>query len=161
MMIKNPIPGFVSLSGLAAICKSESEQGRRIVHCHGCFDVLHIGHIRHLRDALKFGDFLVVTITPDRFVGKGEGRPVFNETERAEMLSVIDSVQLVAINDKQDAADAIRLIRPDFFVKGCDYLAGIAESERLAAEEVGAAICITSSPKFSTTDLIKRLRNVG
>jgi cytidyltransferase-like protein len=69
--------------------------GKRVVHCHGVFDVLHIGHIKHFKGARKFGDALVVTVTPDRFVNKGQGRPVFGEGLRAEVITALACVDHV------------------------------------------------------------------
>src|SRR5665213_2536653 len=86
----------------------QRKTGRKIVHCHGVFDLLHIGHLRHLKAARKFGDLLVVTITPDRFVNKGPGRPAFTETLRAEALAMLECVDIVAINNWPKAVEIIK-----------------------------------------------------
>ena len=78
-----------TLDELAAALERERAQGRRVVLCHGVFDLLHPGHIRHLEAARRHGDLLVVTITPDRFVNKGPGRPVFNQRLRAESVAAL------------------------------------------------------------------------
>ena len=75
-----------TLDELVPILDRHRSDGRRIVHCHGVFDLLHVGHIRHFQQARQFGDVLVVTLTPDRFVNKGLNRPAFPETLRAEMI---------------------------------------------------------------------------
>src|SRR5438874_7704328 len=92
--------------------------GKRIVHCHGVFDLLHIGHIKHLETARKLGDALVVTVTPDRYVNKGPHRPAFPERVRGEALASLACVDFVAINEWPTAVETIELLKPSLFVKG-------------------------------------------
>lgn len=131
-----------------------------VAHCHGVFDLLHPGHIRHLHEAAEKGDLLVVTITPDRFVDKGPGRPVFTEDLRAETLASLDYVDFVALNTGPKAIPAIESIEPDLYVKGPDYAdpeeditGGIVE-EREAVEAVGGKLVTTSDITFSSSNLI-------
>src|SRR6266498_2087701 len=97
---------------------------KKIVHCHGVFDLLHIGHIKHLEAARHYGDVLVVTLTPDRFVNKGPHRPAFPERLRAEALASLACVDFVAINEWPTAVETIERLRPDFYVKGVVREAG-------------------------------------
>ena len=85
---------------------------QKIVLCHGVFDVLHIGHIRHFEEAKSQGDILVVTVTPDRFVNKGPSRPAFSENLRAEAIAKLACVDYVAINKWPMAKETIQLLRP-------------------------------------------------
>src|SRR5262249_2876000 len=85
--------------------------GKTVVQAHGTFDVRHLGHVRHLEAARRLGDVLVVTVTADRFVNKGPGRPVFNAELRAEMLATLEYVDWVAVNDAADAVSAINVIK--------------------------------------------------
>ena len=110
------------LEELAGVIGEEKTRGKKVILCHGVFDLLHIGHIRHFEQAKKLGDVLAVTTTPDRYVGKGPGRPVFNEELRAEAIAALDCVDYVAINQWPMAIETIRLLRPDFYAKGSDYL---------------------------------------
>src|SRR5205814_7480144 len=96
-------------------------RGKTVVQCHGVFDLLHIGHIRHFQEAKKAGQILVVTITPDRHVNKGPHRPVFTESLRAEAIAALDLVDYVAINKWPTAVEAIQTLRPDVYAKGSDY----------------------------------------
>src|SRR5262249_60009234 len=89
--------------------------GKTVVQCHGVFDLLHIGHIRHFQEARKSGHLLVVTLTPDRYVNKGPHRPVFTETLRAEAIASLDAVDFVAINKWPTAVEAIQRIKPDIY----------------------------------------------
>src|SRR6266850_6438904 len=106
---------------LAPIVDRLRQSGKTVVHAHGTFDLLHIGHVRHLEAARKLGDVLVVTVTADRFVNKGPGRPVFTEALRAEMVAALHFVTYVAIAEAPDAINAIEAIRPDIYAKGNDY----------------------------------------
>lgn len=127
----------------------------RIVQCHGCFDLLHIGHIRHFHAAKAAGDYLVVTVTPDRFVNKGAGRPVFSEAQRMEAISALACVNEVRLTDSPNAADAIRQIRPAVFAKGPDYSAeNMDREEAQALADVGAELLITQTEKWSSTALL-------
>lgn len=92
------------LSSLRDILEQHRRNGGKIVHCHGVFDVLHVGHVKHFQAARKNGSVLVVTITPDRFVNKGPDRPVFQENLRAEVIAALGCVDYVAINEWPTAA---------------------------------------------------------
>ena len=137
-----------------------------IVQAHGTFDLLHLGHVRHLEAARKLGDVLIVTLTADRFVNKGPGRPVFNAELRAEMLATLEYVDWVAINDAADAVSAIERIRPSIYIKGQDYqnpegdITGKITLERDAVEAHGGKIHFTDEVTFSSTELINRHLNV-
>ena len=110
-----------SLEDLAATLGRYRALGKRVVHCHGVFDLLHIGHVRHFEQARALGDVLVVTLTPDRFVNKGVGRPAFTETLRAEFLASLGCVDFVAINRWPTAVETIRMLRPAIFAKGSEF----------------------------------------
>lgn len=97
------------------------KKGIKIVQCHGVFDLIHIGHIKHFAFSKSQGDFLIVSITSDDFVNKGPGRPIFNHFYRAEFLSKIEYIDAVYINHSESAIAAIDLIKPNIFVKGNDY----------------------------------------
>lgn len=128
----------------------------KIVLANGCFDVLHVGHARHLREAKEMGDILIVSLTLDANVNKGPGRPVNAWEDRRELLMDLRCVHSVV--PTATACDAIRAVRPDIFVKGIDYVGGKAFSENIltACREVGAEIRYTQSEKRSATEIIKR-----
>ena len=92
-------PKHIKFSKLIEISTREKNRKKRIVLCHGVFDLLHLGHIKYLQEAKSLGDILLVTITPDRFVNKGPGRPAFNEKHRAEAIAALEVVDYVSIND--------------------------------------------------------------
>lgn len=129
----------------------------RTVLCHGCFDVLHIGHVRHLQAARDMGDALIVSITAAEFITK-PGRPIFTDEERKEMLIALSCVYEVYISRYPTGAAAIKKFMPYVYVKGIDYMQGsIDKEEAEACEKVGAQIRYTLTRKYSSTDIIKCL----
>ena len=152
---------ILSLDSLAATLKSLRTAGKRIVLCHGVFDLLHIGHVRHFEQARKLGDALVVTLTPDRFVNKGVGRPAFTETLRAEFLASLGCVDYVAINRWPTAVETIRLLRPQVFAKGSEFRGlndtiGHVSKEADAVREAGGEIAFTDDLVYSSSGLINQ-----
>ncbi len=135
-------------------------RGARVVHCHGVFDLLHPGHIRHLNAAKAQGDLLVVTLTADRFVNKGPGRPAFPEQLRAEQVASLSCVDYVALNEAPDAIPAIEAVRPNLYVKGKEYadaekdITGKIRQETEAVERVGGKVHFTDDLVFSSSKLI-------
>ena len=111
---------IVGLEVLIFLVKNLKQHGKKIVYAHGAFDLLHTGHIHHLEEAKKLGDVLVVTVTSDKFIQRGAGRPRFKENERAGFIGALECVDFVSINDSPDAADAISKLQPDVYVKGED-----------------------------------------
>ena len=131
----------------------------RTVLCHGCFDPLHLGHIRHFRAATAHGQYLIVTVTADEFVNKGVGRPVFNQEQRMEAIRALSCVNEVRLSNAPTAAGVIREIRPNIFAKGPDYSeATLDPGELQAMREVGAELLITKTEKFSSTALLRPAR---
>ncbi|HPF99706.1 MAG TPA: PfkB family carbohydrate kinase [Kiritimatiellia bacterium] len=153
---------IVELKELAGIIAKAKARGRKAVHCHGVFDILHIGHVRHFRQAREAGDILVVTVTPDRFVNKGPGRPVFGEDLRMEMVASVDVVDYVAKNHWPTAVDTIKLLKPSFYVKGDEYkdaskdVSGGISVEEAAVRSVGGEIVFTNDIVFSSSNLINK-----
>ncbi|MCM8820152.1 MAG: PfkB family carbohydrate kinase [Candidatus Omnitrophica bacterium] len=149
-----------TIDELAKILENFRRQGKKIVHCHGVFDLLHPGHIKHLEAAKKKGDILVVTVTKDEYVNKGPGRPIFNERLRAESLASLECVDFVAINLWQSAVETIKKLKPHFYIKGSDYakkeddLTGKIYQEEKAVKEIGGKFYVTNEITFSSSSLI-------
>lgn len=147
---------------VVATARSLRAGGRRIVHCHGVYDLLHVGHIKHLEAARRLGDVLIVTVTPDRFVNKGAHRPAFTDTLRAEALAALACVDYVAINRDPTAVEVIGDLRPDFYVKGAVPAAGTRDhSDAITREEeaiaaAGGRFVLTNEETFSASALINR-----
>jgi len=164
--VARPQDKIRTLDGLAEIADKIRASGRTIIQAHGTFDLLHLGHVRHLEAARRLGDVLMVTITADRHVNKGPGRPVFGSDLRAEMLAALSCVDWVAISDTPDALRAIAQLRPDVYVKGQDYenpegdITGKITLERAAVEAYGGRLHFTDEITFSSSELINRHINV-
>ncbi|TMI99517.1 MAG: hypothetical protein E6G97_21595 [Alphaproteobacteria bacterium] len=150
-----------AITEVAQRVRTWRHQGLTVALCHGCFDPLHIGHVDHFREAASYADRLVVTVTADRFVAKGEGRPVFDQNARARMVDAIRFVDAVAINDWANAIATLECVRPNIFVKGIDYAgpnsSAAFAAEREAALRLGIEVCFTRSAKESATALLHRL----
>ena len=112
---------IVSTKSLAKIISKLKAKGKKIVHCHGVFDLLHIGHINHFKEAKDFGDILVVTITQDKFVNKGPNRPIFSLNTRMESIAALKDIDYVAPNIFSNATQLIRMLKPNIYCKGKDY----------------------------------------
>jgi rfaE bifunctional protein nucleotidyltransferase chain/domain len=131
--------------------------GARVTLTNGCFDVLHVGHVRYLRAARELGGKVVVAVNSDASVRilKGEGRPVMPAEERAEILAALADVDAVVIFPEKDVRALIREIRPDLHAKGTDYTAGNVP-ERDEVEACGGRVVIVGDPKnHSATEIIR------
>ncbi len=153
----------LTLEALAEKVRMHQGQSKTVALCHGCFDILHVGHLRHFEAAKKLADILVVTVTPDRFVGKGPNRPVFPEGERAELIAGLGVIDWVAVNRWDSAIETIKTIRPSLFIKGQEYETRAMDvnpnflKEKTAVEEIGGKIAFTYEITFSSTAAFKKL----
>ena len=145
---------------LATVLAELKTEGKRIVQCHGAFDLLHRGHLHQFQQARSQGDVLVVTLTTDRFVAKGPGRPVFNQQIRAEMVAAISLVDFVTFSDEASCVEVIKALKPDVYVKGRSYedsdrdLSGKILLEKNAVESVGGQIYFSHEMPIRSTPLI-------
>jgi rfaE bifunctional protein nucleotidyltransferase chain/domain len=151
---------IVSLEELSGIVEKLKKEGKKVAQCHGVFDLLHLGHIKHFESAKKVADCVVVTLTPDRFVNKGPGRPVFNENLRMEAIAALQAVDYVALNKWNTSIETIKLVKPTYYVKGQEYAAREKDLtkniylEEDAIESVGGSIYFTEEITFSSSTLI-------
>ncbi len=152
---------IMSLDRLGELISS-IKSNKKIVHCHGVFDLLHIGHIKHLQQAKALGDLLVVSITADFFVNKGPGRPHFSDILRSEALAALSCVDFVVVNHHATAIEAINIIKPDLYVKGMEYQAaenditGKITEEEFAVKTVGGQLVFTEGVVFSSSSLLNQ-----
>ena len=138
------------------------ETGARIVLANGCFDVLHVGHVRYLAGARQLGDILIVGINSDEQVAiqKGPGRPVLPAMERAEIVAALESVTYVTIFDEPTVEQLLLALKPDVHAKGTDYTTD-SVPERDVVRSYGGEVAIVGDPKdHSTTEIIARLGRV-
>ena len=152
---------ILELEVLAEKLADLKSRGKKIVHCHGCFDMMHLGHIKYFQASKKMGDVLVVTVTPDQFVDKGPGRPVFDQSLRAESIAALESVDYVAVNYWPTAEETLRLLLPNYYVKGQEFekfqdKTGKIQKEFEVVKEIKAEMRFTHEIVFSSTELLNR-----
>ena len=139
------------------------QSGEVVVFTNGCFDLLHVGHVRYLQKARKQGDCLLVAVNSDSSVQqiKGPGRPIIPDNQRAEVVAALDCVDWVTIFDEPDPLVLIRLLKPDVLVKGSDW----PEEKIIGAPEVkeagGKVLRIPFEAEISTSDIFKRIRTAS
>lgn len=154
---------ILSLPDLLAMRDQARAAGRKVVQCHGCFDIVHPGHLRHLRHARAQGDLLLVTITGDALIDKGLGRPLIPQELRAENLAALECVDWVYIDNRPTAAELLEDVRPDVFVKGREY--ELNDDPRFHAERDtvtrhgGRVVFSSGDVVFSSTALIAALEH--
>jgi len=148
-----------TLPQLRRIIASEKAKGKTIVLANGCFDLVHVGHIRYLRDARELGDVLVVALNSDSSVRrlKGPRRPILPQRERAEVLSAFWFVDYVTIFSRTNVQRILLALQPAYHVKGSDYTVNTVP-EREAVKKYGGRVAIVGGPKIkNTSDIIRRI----
>jgi rfaE bifunctional protein nucleotidyltransferase chain/domain len=150
---------IIRFSNLGRICSRLRAKGKTIVTTNGVFDILHPGHVRYLKSAKKLGDVLIVGINSDLSVKKlkGSARPLVGEAQRAEIVSSLQSVDLVCIFDGKTPYEFIRMARPNWHVKGGDYSANDLPEKDLVEELGGKVKILDFEENYSTTNLINKI----
>lgn len=156
---------LLSHTQLIALGKETRLRGKKIVFTNGCFDLLHVGHVRYLQQARELGDLLVVALNSDRSVRelKGPTRPINLEHDRAEVLAALRCVDYVTLFDALRATSVIEALRPALYAKGGDYtIETLDPGERAALEACGAKmVFVPLVPGRSTTALTKKMTQAG
>ena len=152
---------IIELEELENILRDLRSKGKEIVLCHGCFDLMHPGHIKYFQAAKEMGDILIVTVTSDAYVDKGPGRPVFDQGLRVESIAALECVDYVAINKWPTAEETLKLLRPDIYVKGQEFenmddKTGKLQKECKLAKEIGVEIKFTHEIVFSSSKLLNQ-----
>ena len=147
---------------LKKITEDAKEKGKTIVFTNGCFDILHVGHLRYLQEAKKLGDIFIVAVNSDASVKelKGPTRPINNENDRQEMLAGLECVDYVTMFTEKTAINVVNYFKPDIYVKGGDIKMGrFAEYDTIMAYGGKVEIIsldVTGSKDYSTTNIIKK-----
>lgn len=145
-------------NGLKKAIERAQAGGRKVVFTNGCFDILHAGHVRYLREARKLGDVLVVALNTDRSVaGIKPGRPVVPEGQRAEVVAALQTVDYVTLFDEPTPYELIRFLRPDVLVKGGDW----KKEEIVGSDLVQETHSLPYIEGISTSEIIDRIRGTG
>ena len=150
---------------IGGIAQDLKKQNKKIVYCHGVFDLFHPGHLKHLEEAKAYGNILIVSISPDQFVNKGPNRPVYNSRVRSNFISSIEIVDFVFINESPSAVEAILSLKPNFFAKGKEYetledLTGHVKAEKDSVESIGGEMIFVGDTVFSSTNLLNSFFSV-
>jgi len=147
---------------LQNLLKNLRSQGKTIVTTNGCFDILHVGHVRYLEATKKFGDVLIVALNSDKSVKsiKGEGRPINNEQDRAEVLCALRSVDYVVLFDEDSPANLLAEIKPDIHTKGADYTMETLPEAKIITENGGKVEFISFVEGKSTTNTIAKINSL-
>jgi rfaE bifunctional protein nucleotidyltransferase chain/domain len=154
-----PPHNILSREELIKIVAEARAAALRVVLANGCFDVLHVGHVRYLAGARSEGDLLIVGVNSDEQVRqqKGEGRPILPALQRAEIVSALESVNYVTIFDKPTVEELLRALKPDVHAKGTDYTVDTVP-EREVVRSYGGRVAIVGDPKnHSTSEILSRL----
>lgn len=153
---------IVPFNEIAEITEQLHNEGKKIVFTNGCFDLIHIGHIRYLTEAKKLGDSLVVGLNSDDSVRriKGPARPITPQNERAEILDALKPVDFVVIFDEDTPLELIKAVQPDILVKGGDYKPNEIVGADFVQQSGGKVVVIPYVEGKSTTNLIQRLKQV-
>lgn len=151
---------LIKQSELNDLLKKLKENGKTIVTTNGCFDILHVGHVRYLEKAKSFGDVLIVALNSDKSVKsiKGESRPINNENDRAEVLSGLKSVDYVVLFDEDSPIDLLLQIKPDVHTKGADYTIESLPEAKGIMDAGGRIEFISFVEGKSTTSIIEKMR---
>ncbi len=151
---------LVKQSELNLLISNLKSKNKKIVTTNGCFDILHVGHVRYLEQAKSFGDILIVALNSDKSVKKikGESRPINNENDRAEVLSALRSVDYVVLFDEVSPINLLLQIKPDVHTKGADYTIETLPEAKEIINSGGRIEFIPFVEGKSTTSVIEKMR---
>lgn len=153
-----------NLTALADKIRELKKQQKSVGICHGCFDILHTGHIKHFNYAVSKCDYLFVSVTADEHVNKGPDRPVFHDYERAEILDNLKTISGVVVSHSRTAENILRTLRPDYFFKGQEYMTrdnkfnDNFQSELALCLDLGIEVKYTREPVDSSTRIVKKIQ---
>jgi len=156
---------ILSYDELMRVRSELAASGHSLVQCHGCFDIVHPGHIRHLRFAASQGDRLIVSITADEFVNKGPDRPMFTHDLRAENLAALEFVDWVYIHHNATAVDLLKDVRPDIYIKGAEYAQKkdprFADEREIVESYNGRVVFSSSDVVYSSTAIVESIQSTS
>ena len=151
----------ISRKSISDFVKNLHEAGKTVVATNGCFDILHVGHIRYLQQTKSFADYSLILLNSDKSVRsiKGEGRPINNESDRAEILTALSCVDFVVLFDEDSPADLLDEIKPDVYTKGADYTMETLPERDIMLKNNTRVEFIEFVDGKSTTNIINKIEN--
>ena len=152
---------FDQLSNRIEFLRSKNKN-LKVVATNGCFDILHIGHIRSLQKAKSFGDILIVGLNSDSSVKKlkGNDRPINNEKNRAEVLAALSCIDIVSIFNEETAEQFLEIVKPNTYVKGGEYNVDSLPESKTVKKHGGEIVLVPMIPDSSTTELIRKMKKI-
>lgn len=159
-MKENSLAKILTIEALLEVVATARLQKAQIIFANGCFDLLHVGHVRYLQAARELGDLLIVALNSDRIVQqlKGAGRPLTNQQERAEIIAALACVDYVTIFDTPTVSELLLAIKPDVHAKGTDYTTETVP-EREIVRSYGGQVAIVGDPKdHSTSSILSQMK---
>ena len=152
---------LIKRNDIDKFCRELKSEGKKIVFTNGCFDILHVGHVRYLTAAKEFGDILIIGLNTDASVKmlKGNDRPINTETDRAEVLLALKAVDYVVLFGEKTAEELIAEVKPDIYVKGGDYTLETLPEAKIVQSYGGKVEFIPMVAGRSTTNVIKKIIN--
>lgn len=150
---------IISRGEVSGLGERLRREGRRVAFANGCFDLLHVGHVRYLQGAREQGDVLVVGVNSDRAVAalKGPGRPLLPENARAELVAALESVNFVVVFDDLTAESILRDLRPDLHCKGTDYSEDTVPERKVTAQFGGTVRIVGDAKNHSTREILAEI----
>lgn len=164
--IEKAVSRILPIEGLAQEVARFQSQGLKVGLCHGCFDLLHAGHLRHFEAARQDCDALIVSVTPDPFINKGPGRPIYTDRKRAELIAGLAVVSYCCINRWESAVELLPLLKPDVYFKGQEYQHNAAQvnanflAEQSAAKKAGIDVAFTYEEVLSSSETLKQFQAI-
>ena len=145
---------------ISEIVTTLKAEGKKIVFTNGCFDILHVGHVRYLNEAKALGDNLILGLNSDSSVKslKGSDRPINNESDRAEVLSALKAIDYVVIFDEKTAENIVGEVKPDIYAKGGDYSIDTLPEAKIVAEHGGKTVLLQLVDGKSSTNIINKCK---
>ena len=145
---------------ISEIVTSLKAKGKKIVFTNGCFDILHVGHVRYLKEAKALGDILILGLNSDCSVKslKGPNRPINNESDRADVLSALKAIDYVVIFDEKTAENIVGEVKPDIYAKGGDYSIDTLPEAKIVAEHGGKTVLLQLVDGKSSTNIINKCK---
>ena len=158
---KNKVGQVLSIEKLVEELDKLKKQGKKIVSTNGCFDILHVGHVRYLQKSAALGDVLVICLNSDRSVKalKGDSRPLNNENDRAEVWAALSGVDFVVIFDEDTPVNYLSKIKPDIHTKGGDYDINTLPEAKVVMDNGGKVEFVSFVAGKSTTNIINKMKN--
>ena len=151
---------ILQIGELGKLSKKLKKENKKIVLCHGVFDLVHLGHVNYFKSSKEYGDILVVSVTKGKFVNKGINRPYNTDGDRVEYLTSLNLIDYVVLNDKPTSVNIIKVLKPNIYAKGPDYknikkdITGEIKNEIKAVKSIKGKVIFTDDRSLSSSKIL-------